>query len=530
MDVYCPRCKQTETQVGDNILQLGKCATCGGQVSLGKTALQVSSSLDGAIAMSFVAGSRVAVPIDATFEQTELVLSSQSDQRAVGRGMPPPSPPDDDEDAAMSDNTYSGDDGLPPKDDPFSDVGESPVSIHEQETRVGPIPGFDGAASEGDDPFAVPDLGDQPMVANAPTVSQEDDTVASPTPPPAGAHLQLPSIDFSMPDFGMPDFSAKPVASLDHDATTVDSSAAGRAAMSHANLPAHLQLPSFPDFHMPPVPGEERNISGEISIEGVAGSSFAAEVSSPGVANPLQNTGDTSGDNWAVAGVGQVAPPPLRAPPPLPPGKKPATSQARHAQQGGAGGLPDLPMGLPAFAQPAKQKHDLTLVQSEAALQLAAGKGSKTGAVVIALILLVVLGAGGAVWHFGIDRLAEMAFGPQQVEITKTAEEKADELLFQGKKAYLAGLAAEEKKNEKEKSKQYKAAMEFFREALKTYPRKGDVHRNLAIVLAKTGKQEQAVKEYEFYLAKVPDASDRKEVQKIVDDYEKMQKQKSKRQ
>ena len=187
-------------------------------------------------------------------------------------------------------------------------------------------------------------------------------------------------------------------------------------------------------------------------------------------------------------------------------------------------------MGLPAFAQPAKQKHDLTLVQSEAALQLAAGKGSKTGAVVIALILLVVLGAGGAVWHFGIDKLAEMAFGPQQVEITKTAEEKADELLFQGKKAYLAGLAAEEKKNEKEKSKQYKAAMEFFREALKTYPRKGDVHRNLAIVLAKTGKQEQAVKEYEFYLAKVPDASDRKEVQKIVDDYEKMQKQKSKRQ
>ena len=72
MDAYCPRCEEGIPQVDHTVLRQGKCPTCGGQISVGGVTADLP--LDGAIAMTFTAGSRVALPLDATFEESQIDL------------------------------------------------------------------------------------------------------------------------------------------------------------------------------------------------------------------------------------------------------------------------------------------------------------------------------------------------------------------------------------------------------------------------------------------------------------------------
>ena len=84
MEAYCPSCNALTTAVDADVLQQGECPKCGGQLSLGAIASDVP--LDGAVAMTFVAGSRVAMPLDASFEQTRLDLEGEGEMEVRAEG------------------------------------------------------------------------------------------------------------------------------------------------------------------------------------------------------------------------------------------------------------------------------------------------------------------------------------------------------------------------------------------------------------------------------------------------------------
>ena len=73
---------------------------------------------------------------------------------------------------------------------------------------------------------------------------------------------------------------------------------------------------------------------------------------------------------------------------------------------------------------------------------------------------------------------------------------------------------------------QYPAAAELYRKTIELRPSYATGHRNLAIALAKSNKQKDAVEMYRTYLNKCPDASDKKDVLKIINDWEKAQQKK----
>ncbi|MEE8409320.1 MAG: hypothetical protein V3T05_06930, partial [Myxococcota bacterium] len=96
MDAYCPRCKVSSKDVDEAVLKAGECPDCGGQIALG--GVTTNLPIDGAIAMSFTVGSRIAMPLDASFEQTEIDMNGSAGGTHAGRdevtqpsaGRPPP--------------------------------------------------------------------------------------------------------------------------------------------------------------------------------------------------------------------------------------------------------------------------------------------------------------------------------------------------------------------------------------------------------------------------------------------------------
>jgi hypothetical protein len=560
MDAYCPRCQDFVSQVDQTVLVQGRCPNCGGQINLGD--VSAPQVVNGAIAMTFDAGSRVAVPLHASFEETSLGLdvnggpSPRSASRLRRRRPPPPpsdalmgsgtEPASDDEQAepasssgastAAGDVSLGGPHGVSlkpelhssmegdnratdvasgPHDNPMSPV-ERPTTAGAQEVEARP-PHAAPAGGEQEAP-AYPSAThaseesamseNEPPSGNEPRVDIPSADVKADSEPVVGAHLQLPSIDFSMPTL---DISS-------------DKSSSTSTPMSSEGVPAHLQLPNFPDFELPPIPGED---SGELSIKGVEGGAGSLGDMNAGESNtsvPLRAAEDAD-DNWAMAGASQPAmPPPLPEPPPLPASGKPRNTSPPLSV---APGLPA--MDLPTF-KPVEVTRDPTLLQSTAAQRIAEDIQKKSSLPIFLVLLLVVAVGGGAFTFFwvGPEQVASWFRSDAQTHVGPTKRDRAETLVFDGKNAYLEGVKEEKAKKPKEARKKFDVAIHKFREAIGIDPSLGATHRNLAIALAKAGKQAEAVKHYQLYLQKTPRAKDRKDVQKIIDDWNKA-KEKQKR-
>ncbi len=513
MDAYCPRCKVSLTHVDEATLLKGRCPTCDGQINLG--GVTAGGGPAGAIAMTFAAGSRVAVALDASFETAQLDLGGT----ATGR-RPPPPPPDAELPAHL---------GLPMNLSAASDeltvVPGAELERSEDLPRPRRRPAAPPPPPMNDEPTApasfsfdnAPTVANAPLTAAPPPPPETPEPVTpdpAPSPAPArspaskaepspvlGAHLQLPAIDFSMPDLGTMSAELPP---------------APATSGAPADLPAHLQLPSFPDFHLPPIPGQEtEQRDGELEIKGVPGGTFSA-MQDTEVTAPAPVAGKA--EDWAVAQGGQPpVPPPLPAtPPPLKPKAKPPAAAADA--------LPDLPpLGLPALkaATPAR---DPTLLQSEAAQALVADlhrKRFSLGLFIAVLLVIALAGVGGTLAYFGPNTVASWFITTETTSVGPSKRDLADEKLVAGKKAYLAGEEAEKAKKADDAKARYGEAIGLFEAALKIDPSYGQVHRNLGIAFAKTNQHARAVEHYELYLKKVRDAADRPAVSKIIDDYRK---------
>ncbi|MEK7706148.1 MAG: hypothetical protein AAB426_14400, partial [Myxococcota bacterium] len=241
-----------------------------------------SPSIAGAVAMTFNTESRVGVPLQAAYEE-----SSLSQARAFG--------------ISLDDPQGRWDEKTPPP-----EPEESPKAALKPSVEP-PAPPADGLASS----------------------SSSD----------LPAHLQLPSIDFSLPNMG----------DLPSPATSFASPKAS-AEMGSA-LPAHLALPEFPTFELPPIPGTQSRE--QVQIRGTeGGGSFDTQVIG-GVGTPGEGVAP-AGESWSVAPAATLPPPP-----PLPPRRaKPALSAPAPQAS-----LPDF--GLPALAVE-KKKSSVTLVESPA--------------------------------------------------------------------------------------------------------------------------------------------------------------------
>lgn len=379
--------------------------------------------------MVFAAGSRIAAALDATCKESRLKLDT-----AFGKGSSAMSDDDTKADAAGV-----GTAGMPPD-------GPAPTGLDDEHTL--PTPPSAAASSD----------------------------------PAPGAHLQLPSIDFALPDF----------------AKGAPAPSASGSPSPAASLPAHLQLPSFPDFQLPPIPDASGGIpSGELALKAAAPS--AAPSGLPGSPEP-----------WSIASVsspGAVLPPPMRPPPPPKTRPKPAPAAATPS-----GGLSDLPaLGLPTLTSAQKPK-DPTLLQSDAAMQMVADMQHKKMSlpVLIAGLLLIVAAAGaGVLWYYGPSTVLSWFRDPSLQKVSKSDQDKANEAFVEGVKAY--------------KAEKLPDAVTLFSKAVRLDPRHADAHRSLGIAYAKSNQPKQAVQHYRTYLKLAPAAPDAATVRKFIEDYDKAQ-------
>lgn len=303
------------------------------------------------------------------------------------------------------------------------------------------------------------------------------------------ASFSLPDIDFSMPsDFGAPSASAAP--------------ARASAPAGSGELPAHLQLPSFPEFDMPSASNTRdvrRHISDDASIEGNLGGSFGALDS--GQQPALGSQGGA--DGWAVApAAGAMVPPPT----PRRMGNTPSQSNASlsGANRTLGDGLPVLPnIALPSMNVAAPKKEP-TLIGAERAEMLATEQ-KKSMTVPIVLTVLLIAGTGVGVFMFK-DVITERVFGSKQTTAVETPTDKARRLTAVGQAAL--------------QSKQYDVAIENFKKALEQDAMFADAQRNLGIAFATVQKPDEAVQHYRIYLALAPTAPDAGEVKKIIQDYD----------
>jgi hypothetical protein len=494
MDAHCPRCQSTLPHVTNVVLQTGVCPKCGGQICFGDVSADLR--IDGAIAMTFAVGSKVAVALDASFESSKLGLAEaptsgwaddEDTHPGRRRALPPPLPASiDTEDTIRTPPQFGG---IMTR----RSVGVAPVEMR----PMAELP----SSPKADLPETLDTQAPQVEMPKAPTAEVAEPS-GSGSGSGLGAHLQLPSIDFSFPDFAKPG-----------TAPAVDASALPTPS---AHLPAHMQLPSFPDFQLPPIPGvEQERSSSEFEIKGVDGgaSSFAAMTAgaSPAVTSPSASpAGATAGgDQWAVAAPGTtpvVAPPPLRPPPPLRSKTKPPVPAAP------VGGLSNMPaLGLP-FLQSAAKPKEATLLGSDAAAQIVADmhkKKSSPAVYVAGVLVVVVLAIGGVLLYYGPGTVLGWFHTPDTRHASKSEREQADEVFVEGVKAYQA--------------EKYPEAIKLFEKALALDPNHVDVQRSLGIAYAKTNNPKKAVDHYETYLKLAPTAPDAATVRKFVDDYKQAQ-------
>lgn len=420
MDAYCPRCRTSITSIDPQTAELGTCPTCSGQL----TDVDLSGdkpAIDGAVAMTFNTDTRVGAPLQANYDESNL-------SKADG--------PNRDTD----DRLGRWDETTPP-------------------------PSIEGAPK----PALRPSV--EPAGAASEPASEQ---VSSSLP----AHLQLPNIDFSLPDMG----------SL--PSGTSDSSASGSSGSSGSGspLPAHLALPEFPAFELPPIPGvtvgkdnvEIRAADGGGSFGGAAPSAGSAQASS-------------GADNWSVTPAATLPPPPPRPPP-------------RRAAPKAAAPAPSLPdFGLPMLAQE-PQKSSVTLVESPAGHD-SEDFAPRRGWLVVVVVLLLVLagGVGGAYWRR--DDVMRFLGLSQKVAPQMTRTDRAMEFYVRGFQEAQASRHAK--------------AIGAFKKALTIDPTLARAERGLAISYATLKEQEKAVEHYRRYLKLDPKSDDAADVRKIISDYEK---------
>jgi len=528
MDAYCSRCQLTAPLASDATAQLGACAVCGGQVSVGAHTLQLG--LPQAIAMTFAVGSNVAEPIAWPFRQKPianglLARDTRVDIRVddLDAGEVGPAPDglevdvdrDVDVDVSMDVDVDVGVDvdvdvdietsggapasaasaSSPPASVPSTDSPPSPFGGAAPADLGGGASSF-AAPSFGAPDFGAPDFGapaglpgevaatagatpahlaalapsdNASSAAGSPSIAAAVDT----TP----AHLQLPSIDFSMPAFGSPDAGAS-TAPLTPATSTASSS-----------LPAHLQLPSFPQFELPPIPGEAPAApAAALGASSQAGMPALAGMEP--MADPTQ------------------APATRPPPPPRPPPRRARAAEApppRVAPKAPSGF--DLPsIGLPAIGEP--KKKEVTLLASDVAAELAEHTAHKHSVVPFVLLVMVLVAAGVGVWQRQkVIALFDKKDANQQV--VETADDKARAAFALGTTAYTGGKLED--------------AIRHFQAAIALMPNHARAHRALGIVFAKQNKAKEAVEQYRTYLTLDGKAADSAEVRKIVEDYEKAQ-------
>lgn len=366
--------------------------------------------------------------------------------------------------------------------------GQSPMSFEQPSGATFELPppgdasmGFEPPQQQASVGFETP--APQPMGFEQSGPRVPADSYNEPALGPEGnlpSHLQLPSIDFSLPQ-GVGDAS-------------FGGSSGGSPA---AELPAHLQLPNFPEFDLPSVPGVEqtkRRLTDDVGIEGNLGGSFGA-LDAP--AAPMPAAG--SSDGWAVApATGATIPPP---PPKRTAGAK---RPANVPGVGMPGDLPNLPaMSLPSVGAPA-QKKEPTLLRSDVAEKLATVKKKSMVGPIIAITLLIV-SAGSALYVYK-DIIITRVFGKHQDAAVETNTDKARKLVALGTTFYDGN--------------QMPQAIETFEQALAIDPTYAKAHRSLAIAFAKMNMPDKAVTHYRTYLVLAPTAEDAPAVKKIVDDYD----------
>ncbi|MEO1170662.1 MAG: hypothetical protein AAFX94_01235 [Myxococcota bacterium] len=349
--------------------------------------------------------------------------------------------------------------------------------------------------SEASQPDA-PSEGAGPSATDEAAIKGDPDSGAGQTPVAAGssalpAHLQLPAIDFSLPDGTEP----------------TSSSGVSASGEGGADLPAHLNLPSFPQFDLPPVPGEEREedrrVSDGVEVSGIDGAegSFAEFDDSSAAGPPATSSADS--ENWAVNDGGAPAPPPPMPPPR--PAKKPIQETAPEE-------MPALP-SLPQIKVQEKPKRDPTLIDRQVTEPV---KGSGRGLMIFGGIVAVLVAAVAAAFVYR-DTLVSTVTEPVDQNDPKY---QAEQVRLKATKLWAEANALYEKK-------ELEAAVEKVNASLELDPAFGRSHKLLGVLYVALKKNDFAVKHYERYLALEPNAADAADVQKIIDDYEAAQKKKA---
>lgn len=482
MDSYCSRCDASFT-VTDELHDSGICPTCGAQLIFGRT--EASDVASGAIAMVFLADSNISEPLETAFSENTIDLQAS---------LAVPASPVAAGDAAgrsSAGDTPGSDSGAPSF---FGSVEAAPGSNAK------------ATASDGGGESTLP------------------------------AHLQLPNIDFSMPSFepgaGGADYES---AGTSGEGADLSPDLGALSETGGGELPAHLQLPSFPDFGLNPPESPGSTASAQAPGE----SPSEASDAEPGGADDIDiDTGeDPLGGPGDPFPTGVISNPAAAAPPPMPPGLPPRTERRNTNPQavpvsdlaaapeapmsapmnGGHAGLPGLPtLGLPQFNAPAESR-DVTLLDRDEAEELVAEVRKSTSSSWLAkaliasagVMLIGVIGGGIYLWQRGVDTVVEEFHQPEVPKVVETPADKARALLAEGIRSFQA--------------KKTEAAVSSFEQAVASLPKFAEAHYWLGVSYAKLKKQHKAAKHYKRFLHLKPTGPEAAEVQKIVEDYDKAQ-------
>ena len=356
------------------------------------------------------------------------------------------------------------------------------------------------------------------------------------------AHLQLPTMDFSVPSF-----DTRPPSEAPHPtaATTTASAGASAALDVNSGLPAHLQLPSFPQFDMSGIPGmPPESLQRTAEPPSPAAQTQPPQAPSGAVGPPPRppppphRRSQPHGQSSELASMEPTSPPAMQRPPQQSQQQQRQEQEQEQEQEQAGLDLPDF--GLLALnAQPSK-KTEVTLIDSDAAEELAHTSPNRMAIWPILLILLLAGGGTGA-WFGrtkiiqlitkadksgGIDKATEEFLLGQDASTAKKPEEAI--------KHYRAALALRPNYPEahlwlglmQTVRKEFGPAEDHLQAAIRLKPNYGQAHRALGSTYAMQQKAEQAVEHYKKYLEFEPGASDAADVRKIVDDYEKAQNKK----
>jgi hypothetical protein len=353
---------------------------------------------------------------------------------------------------------------------PPGDLGAA-AGFENDETRLTMRGDLVAASSRTVAPGAELDLPSLPPGGPADLPPLPGDAPVAETTSELPAHLQLPSIDFSLPP-----------------GTGLGASSGSDASSRNAELPAHLQLPSFPELGLP----------GGGPELGASSAGAGAWQDLPGdLAPPLTPPPVPAAPRKSDAG----------RPPPPPPSRPRGRHAAEEAPPPALDffGMPNL--DLPDLAPPPPKKN-LTLVSTPISSD---DETLKPARVVWPFVLVGVLACAAVGLFMAREPLLALV-APKQT----SAPVAAPSPQAQAKVAFAEGVRSYG-------TKDFGKAIGAFEQALSLDPTLADAHRSLGIVYATTKEQAKAVDHYQRYLALSPAAPDAVEVQKIVDDYAKAQ-------